>query len=549
MVQGKSTTRYLTADEFFSPFSESPSATMVQGKSTTVRHLIPELWRPIVGLLPPRDRLSCLSVSHMLHDIAVPLVFEHVLVAYGIPSDCRLLFEHINPYEPLPRSSDKVLRKRARAARSTAEFLRYIAATPHFAWVVKRLTVRAISLEPESVDCTDLVNALRACYNLQSFSWLGNSPYIPKQAIHAIKKSGAPLTEIRIPLWNPATTALARLRNLRAIWLNEDLRIDTMEERNREAPPRENPNTIIQANSNTLRTLSVFGAVSRWRVPIESLVHLTEFECIWPDGDSEFIASVLDRCTQLRSLMLGVGPVDMMEGDIVAVLRSRASSLPGLTSFKVSMGAGCSRPTTIALVDALAVFLKNKTALRRLDVNIRGIDEGIPGLDAEDGCPLEQIVKLLPSFPKLEVFGLTLARMTFIADDFVLLDRNIPRGVTALFLNLSIRDVGTGIRPALFANFFRKRKRLQYVHFVDQDGRWILFDALRTMCPRSVELLGYGGKMYWTVPNAAGKKYGVQLASRWSAMQLWFHTVDDFAGREDWEWLVRHRNTDIMPSR
>ena len=69
------------------------------------------------------------------------------------------------------------------------------------------------------------------------------------------------------------------------------------------------------------------------------------------------------------------------------------------------------------------------------------------------------------------------------------------------------------------------------------------------MCPRTVELFGYGdGKMYWTVPNAEGKEGGVELASQWSPMQLWFHTVDDFAGHEDWEWLVRHRDTDIMVS-
>ena len=67
------------------------------------------------------------------------------------------------------------------------------------------------------------------------------------------------------------------------------------------------------------------------------------------------------------------------------------------------------------------------------------------------------------------------------------------------------------------------------------------------MCPRTVELLGYNSKMYWTIPNADGEN-AVELTSQWSDMQLWFHTVDDFAGNEDWEWLIRHRNTDIMVS-
>ncbi len=72
------------------------------------------------------------------------------------------------------------------------------------------------------------------------------------------------------------------------------------------------------------------------------------------------------------------------------------------------------------------------------------------------------------------------------------------------------------------------------------------------MCPRTVELIGYGNghsnKMHWTVPNVAGQEHGVELASAWSDMQLWFHTVDDFAGHEDWEWLARHRDADLMVS-
>ncbi|KAI0692125.1 hypothetical protein C8T65DRAFT_670049 [Cerioporus squamosus] len=524
-----------------SMISTEDGATMPTGSL----ELPPELWGPIIELLPPLDRQACLSVSRMIHDIAVPLVFSHVHITYGIPSDCKRLSEIVNPLDSPSPGNAKTQEERAKAAKATSEFLRYIAATPELARGVKRLTVRAISLSPESVDCADLVNALKALTNLHSFSWRGNSPYIPEAAIDAIIESGAPLTEVFIPLWNPAANALSRLKNLQAIWLPGDLRIELPEERIREAPSTEDPKIIIQANSETLRILSVHGAVQRWRVPVESLVNLTEFECIWPDGDSRFLASVFDQCPRLRSLTLGLGAEDVLQGGIRTLLRSRSSSLPQLTAFKISMDT-YSRAHTVAFVAAMVAFLATKADLRRLDVNIRGIDEGIPGLDS-DGCPLVQVLELMPSLPKLEVLGLSMSRMLFTMQDFALLNRSIPLGITALFLNMRVRQVGTHVRPGLFADFFKRRTRLRYLHLVDDGDKWILFDALRSMCPRTVELLGYGSEMHWTIPNAAGEKYGVELASSWSDMQLWFHTVDDFAGHEDWEWLVRHRDSDILP--
>ncbi len=115
--------------------------------------LPPELWSRIIEQLPPLERQACLSVSRMFHHISMPLVFSHVHITYGIPSDCKLLSKIVNPHDSPPLGKANIRTERARAAKATSEFLQYVAATPELARMVKTLSVRAISLSPESVDC------------------------------------------------------------------------------------------------------------------------------------------------------------------------------------------------------------------------------------------------------------------------------------------------------------------------------------------------------------------------------------------------------------
>ena len=131
----------------------------MQGGTSTTHDIPPEIWNAIIVLLPPLDRLSCLSVARMFHDIAVPLVFEHVHITYGISSDCTLFSDAVDPYTPLSPGSTETQERRARAARSTSEFLQHLAATPELAKMVRRFTVRAISLSPEDVDCGTLTRS------------------------------------------------------------------------------------------------------------------------------------------------------------------------------------------------------------------------------------------------------------------------------------------------------------------------------------------------------------------------------------------------------
>ena len=292
------------------------------------------------------------------------------------------------------------------------------------------------------------------------------------------------------------------------------MRIEAPHEKVRIASSKENPKIIIAANAETLRSLSVFGAISRWRVPVESLVNLTEFECIWPDGKSGYIVSVLDKCPQLRSLMLGISLVDLMEGAIITVLRSRAASVPQLTAFKVQMDV-FSRPYTVAFVESLVVFLSNKRKLRRLDINISGIDEGIPGLDG-DGCPLVHLLELLPTFPHLEVLGMNLSRIYFTMYDFDLLDRSIPLGLTALCLNLRIRQVLEPARPALFSDFVSIRSLRYNAPSIDSEPHPI-HTAVQEAGPPAVSALY---KRQWPLDSVRRAKDDVSAHRRAPRLQL-----------------------------
>ena len=48
------------------------------------RYLPPELWSLVITNLSSLDKRICLSVSHVLHDLALPLVFAHLTLRYGV---------------------------------------------------------------------------------------------------------------------------------------------------------------------------------------------------------------------------------------------------------------------------------------------------------------------------------------------------------------------------------------------------------------------------------------------------------------------------------
>ncbi len=101
--------------------------------------LPPEIWRLVVKNLSREDARSLLSVCTLFHELAVPSVFSHVTVRFGLwpPHDW-------SGDENDDTQQSKELR---RSELSTCELLFHILRTPSFARVVKKLSVRAYGEE------------------------------------------------------------------------------------------------------------------------------------------------------------------------------------------------------------------------------------------------------------------------------------------------------------------------------------------------------------------------------------------------------------------
>ena len=95
------------------------------------RYLPPELWSLVITNLPSSDKRICLSVSHVLHDLALPLVFAHLTLRFGVLG-----------YDRLKGSVEALELRRARRNES---LICHISGTRSFATLVKNLTIECYS--------------------------------------------------------------------------------------------------------------------------------------------------------------------------------------------------------------------------------------------------------------------------------------------------------------------------------------------------------------------------------------------------------------------
>lgn len=84
-----------------------------------------------------------------------------------------------------------------------------------------------------------------------------------------------------------------------------------------------------------------------------------------------------------------------------------------------------------------------------------------------------------------------------------------------------------------------KRDALRYLHV---GSRRLLDDSLGSAIlrrpPPYLELLGYNSGMRWVTqdPQTRIPTY----SEFWPESKVYFRSVDDYEGHEDWEWLLRH---------
>lgn len=120
---------FLTASLLHSCLSMSPAT-----------NCPPETWDAIIRCLPRYERQNCLSICRSIHDVALRLLFHHVILEFGI-------WELLKPqYNDLEAPEERVL---ATVKRRTAELLVHIALNPRFAQVIRHLTIHSFIMRDE----------------------------------------------------------------------------------------------------------------------------------------------------------------------------------------------------------------------------------------------------------------------------------------------------------------------------------------------------------------------------------------------------------------
>lgn len=182
----------------------------------------------------------------------------------------------------------------------------------------------------------------------------------------------------------------------------------------------------------TVLRLSVLGD-SVWDTPLGLLSGLHELSLQWPQS-LEKLGIVFQHCLQLRTLNILINDV-ACKPQFIAALEAVPDALAHLTSFKF---ISCSREAPNISPDLLAAFLKNKQAMRRLDLEFNS--------SFKDITEFTRFLDMFASLPQLEVVGLVLSGERFTREHLQLLDERLPLGLTALLLNWSFRSADDAVQ-------------------------------------------------------------------------------------------------------
>ncbi len=156
-----------------------------------------ELWHQIIRQIPGQDRRRCLSVSRIVHDVAIPLIFSRIVIFFGtwdsVNDPVQLAYGDADSQDDDENDNGPVAPQR----HTSIELLRYIAHAPHFAEVVKKMTVAAFSSanaqEEESSQSSpsSLSESTTHCatQNVWLTRFLTSATYRPSHTMAALRSS------------------------------------------------------------------------------------------------------------------------------------------------------------------------------------------------------------------------------------------------------------------------------------------------------------------------------------------------------------------------
>ncbi|KAH9926652.1 uncharacterized protein BXZ73DRAFT_49227 [Epithele typhae] len=497
-----------------------------------MKALPPELWDIIIRLLNHNHQRKFLLLSRKLHAIVFPLLFHHVNLHFG-------------PWSPdVNQRMDEGERWKLNIR--TEEILWEISTRPTFAAAIRAVTVQAFLASGHNADRVFeiqlLLRALRALSpSLYSLRWFefANRPLPASWVLPTVAGlMGANLLELHLPITCLTHPALGAFTNLRRFELDigpdgdlqasSDSHMDLIDESDLEKVRQ----TVFR-NRTTLDHLVAPGALI-WRLPSRTFegLHTLEITCT---ATVDGLGVTLLHCKAIRdfSLMYS-GPDDGLE-TIVGQLS--VHKLPLLTAFKIVFKEPFEEGTFIHfhILCALAGFLRGRTELRRLHVQPAYLP---PEAGEDASSPLADVI---PTLPNLTTLGLEF-KYPLCLDRLDLLEKLIPRGITALRLDCSLNPGANALYEQAFLSILRGLPSVRYLHIFNEiDGESPLKDQLREDPPPALDLLGFGPFVRWLVPSPDLTVESLpEWSPRWPLWKLRFRAERDF-GNADWAWLMRHR--------
>lgn len=215
---------------------------------------------------------------------------------------------------------------------------------------------------------------------------------------------------------------LAQFKNLKALSLAEDL-CDVFHYG--EPGPESFVKSCLQHLPTTVLYLQVLGNAA-WNTPLRVLSGIYELSLQNTAGLGE-LGVVFRNCSQLRTLNILTGsPTSAARA--LSALQAAPQALPYLTSFKFI----CSHEMDDVNHDALLAFFKNKPRMRRLDLRLDSLYEG---LDI-----YTRFLDIFAGLPELASVGLMVNVPKFTREHLRLLDECLPLGLSALLLSWESDD-------------------------------------------------------------------------------------------------------------
>ncbi|KAJ7209788.1 hypothetical protein GGX14DRAFT_499322, partial [Mycena pura] len=318
-----------------------------------------ELYTEIIHHLPPSRRPVLLSVSRLLHDIAIRFVFSTVKIYFmhGGPGFYMLNTEN---ERYVTETSDYFLRR-------SWDILFHIITKPSFAQVVRTLSVHAFTDGPAVFEQRTLAQALQSLHHLQSFHYFGDCPDFSTVAAYL----PSTLKILRIQSM-PDSQLLDHLDHLRFLQpaipftYVRDQKLDQIfGEWERESGNSRDFVSVIE--TNPIQELAILSSHVAF-LPIRICNTLTQLDICVTSGELGGIELVFRHALFLESLSL----VGYIEPSFLAELPRHPEVLPRLTCFRLSCEFWGHNATEVN-IPFLTEFLSHRPSLRRLYIRLPGI--------------------------------------------------------------------------------------------------------------------------------------------------------------------------------